>query len=106
MSCQKTRSICCSQNEEMRGDQMKKIALLLCSLVFLCCSVEAIDLAGLESIGPISSYTKTSNGVVFSCSDGSQVHLFVLAPDLVRVRASYRKPLPPRDHSWAIAKTD
>jgi len=28
----------------------------------------------------------------------------VLAPDLIRVRASFAKPIPARDHSWAIAK--
>jgi len=85
---------------------MKKLVLLLCCLISLCCGVEAIDLGGLESIGPVSTYTSTSSGVVFTCSDGSQVQVLVLAPDLVRVRASYRKPLPQRDHSWAIAKTD
>src|SRR6266404_2690319 len=90
----------------MPEDQMKKLALLLCCLISLCRGVEAIDLGGLEGIGPVSSYTSTSIGVVFTCSDGSQVQVLVLAPDLVRVRASYRKPLPQRDHSWAIAKTD
>jgi alpha-glucosidase len=85
---------------------MKNIALALCCLISLCCSVEAIDLGGLESIGPISAYTSTRSGVVFTGSDGSQVQLLVLAPDLVRVRASYRKPLPLLDHSWAIDKTD
>jgi alpha-glucosidase len=32
------------------------------------------------------------------------VRILILAPDLVRVRASFRKALPERDHSWAIAK--
>src|SRR6266850_7208926 len=90
----------------MPEDLMKRVIFLLCCLLSLCCGVEAIDLGGLESIGPVSSYTRTSSGVVFTCSDGSQVQVFVLDPDLVRVRASYRKPLPQRDHSWAIAKTD
>ena len=85
---------------------MKRLGLSLCCLISFCCEVEAIDLAGFQSIGPVSSYTSTSSGVVFTCSDGSQVQILVLAPDLVRVRASYRKPLPQRDHSWAIAKTD
>ncbi|HTG17158.1 MAG TPA: glycoside hydrolase family 31 protein, partial [Blastocatellia bacterium] len=67
---------------------------------------KAIDLSGLETIGPVSSHTANSTGVIFNCSDGSQVQVSVLAPDLVRVRASYRKRLPQRDHSWAIAKTD
>src|SRR5205807_8555653 len=30
----------------------------------------------------------------------------VLAPDLIRVRASFAKPIPSKDHSWAIAKED
>ena len=85
---------------------MKKSVLLLFVLASLCPSVSAIDLSGLASIGPVSSYTRTSNGVIFTCSDESQVQIEVLAPDLVRVRASYRSALPHRDHSWAIAKTD
>ena len=39
------------------------------------------------------------------CRDQSQVRFYILAPDLIRVRASFRAPLPDRDHSWAIAKT-
>src|ERR1039458_3414159 len=35
----------------------------------------------------------------------ARVQISLLAPDLVRVRASFRKKLPARDHSWAIAKT-
>lgn len=85
---------------------MKNIALSLCCLISLCCGVEAIDLGGLESIGPVSSYSSTPSGVLFTCADGSQVQILVLAPDLVRVRASYKKALPQRDHSWAIARTD
>ena len=85
---------------------MRETILLLCLLITLCFDAEAIDLAGLENIGAISSHERVSNGVVFTCSDGSQVRISVLAPDLVRVRASYRKPLPQRDHSWAIDKTD
>ena len=85
---------------------MKKLLLLLYCLVSLCAGAKAIDLSGLESIGPVSSHTANSTGVIFNCSDGSQVQVSVLAPDLVRVRASYRKRLPQRDHSWAIAKTD
>jgi alpha-glucosidase len=85
---------------------MKRVALLLCCFLALCGAVESIDLSGLESIGPVSSYRSTSNGILISCSDGSQVQIGVLAPDLIRVRASYRKPLPQRDHSWAIARTE
>jgi alpha-glucosidase len=44
--------------------------------------------------------------VVFNCLDNSQVQVTVLASDLVRVRASFARPLPAKDHSWAIAKSD
>ncbi|HEX8136817.1 MAG TPA: TIM-barrel domain-containing protein [Pyrinomonadaceae bacterium] len=84
---------------------MNKILALLCCLFFLCTTVAAQDIvSGLEPIGPISSFTKTDAAVTFTCQDGSQVRVSVLAADLVRVRASFRKPLPARDHSWAIAK--
>ncbi|MFS8084860.1 MAG: glycoside hydrolase family 31 protein, partial [Acidobacteriota bacterium] len=43
-------------------------------------------------------------GVTLNCQDNSQVRIAVLAPDLIRVRASFTKPIPARDHSWAIAK--
>lgn len=56
-------------------------------------------------IGGIESATKTAAGVTFQCADHSQVRLFVLAPDLLRVRVAFGASLPERDHSWAIAKT-
>jgi hypothetical protein len=58
------------------------------------------------SIGTFTNYNTTSSGVVFNCRDNSQVQITVLAPDLVRVRASFGKPLPRLDHSWAIAKVN
>src|SRR5215475_12493160 len=84
---------------------MKKVVLLLCYVIALYGIAEAIELAGLEGIGAVSSSRATSTGVILNCQDGSQVQITVLAPGLIRVRASYRKPLPQRDHSWAIAKT-
>ncbi|HVN05443.1 MAG TPA: TIM-barrel domain-containing protein, partial [Bryobacteraceae bacterium] len=45
------------------------------------------------------------DSVTVMCRDQSQVRFYILAPDLVRVRASFRAPLPARDHSWAIDKT-
>ncbi|HEV2912492.1 MAG TPA: TIM-barrel domain-containing protein [Pyrinomonadaceae bacterium] len=85
---------------------MKKILASLFCCISLCAAAAAQDIVnGLEPIGPISGSTKTEAGVTFDCQDGSQVRLTVLAPDLVRVRASFRKPLPTTDHSWAIAKT-
>jgi alpha-glucosidase len=84
---------------------MKRLLASFCFLVFLCSIGEAIDLNGLESIGPVSSFTRAANSVTFNCADNSQVRIYILAPDLVRVRASFRKALPERDHSWAIART-
>lgn len=88
---------------------MNKSLLSLCCLAIVLCaaSVEAQDIVNsLEPIGPIGSFTKSDAAVTFNCQDGSQVRVSILAPDLVRVRASFRKPLPARDHSWAIAKQD
>lgn len=85
---------------------MKKILACLCCLISFCAATAAQDIVnGLEPIGPISSFTKSDGAVTFDCRDGSQVRVSILAPDLIRVRASFRKPLPERDHSWAIAKT-
>lgn len=85
---------------------MKKILVSLCCVMCLCAAAVAQDItSGLEPIGPVSSFTKTENAVTFDCQDGSQVRVHVLAPDLLRVRASFRKPLPEKDHSWAIEKT-
>src|SRR5215213_3608650 len=85
---------------------MKKILASLCCVVWLSTAAFAQDIvSGLEPIGAISSFAKTDGAVTFDCKDGSQVRVHVLAPALVRVRASFRKPLPARDHSWAIDKT-
>src|SRR5436853_1980746 len=86
---------------------MNKSLLSLCCLAIVLCSagVEAQDIVqGLEPIGPVSNFTKTDAAVTFTCEDGSEVRVLILAPDLIRIRASFRKPLPARDHSWAIAK--
>src|SRR5437763_6623974 len=86
---------------------MNKFLLSLCCLALILCSasVEAQDFVqGLEPIGPVSSFTKSDTAVTFNCQDGSQVRISILAPDLIRVRASFSKSLPARDHSWAIAR--
>jgi alpha-glucosidase len=83
---------------------MKKAALIAFSLLCLCAVSDAIDLNGLIPIGPLAAFSKAPDGLTVTCTDQSQVRFYVLAPDLVRVRASYGKPLPERDHSWAIAK--
>ncbi|MEK6280991.1 MAG: TIM-barrel domain-containing protein [Acidobacteriota bacterium] len=67
-------------------------------------TVLAQDITGLEKIGPVVGFIKTERGLTFNCRDNSQVQLSVLAADLVRVRTSFAKPLPAKDHSWAIAK--
>ena len=85
---------------------MKKLALLVCVWLWLSGVVGAADLNGLVPIGPLSSYETGSNSVTITCADHSQVRIYLLAADLVRVRASFGKPLPARDHSWAIAKTE
>lgn len=65
---------------------------------------QEIDVSQLKKIGAVASFTKVQNGVRLYCSDNSEVQLAVLAPDLIRVRASFTKPIPAKDHSWAIAK--
>jgi alpha-glucosidase len=65
----------------------------------------AVDFNGLTPIGSIASHTTSPDAVTVTCDDHSQIRFQVLSPDLVRVRASFGKPLPERDHSWAIAKT-
>jgi|HubBroStandDraft_1064217.scaffolds.fasta_scaffold04672_3 alpha-glucosidase len=84
---------------------MKKIVLSVLSLVSLCPCAGAIDITGLVGIDPLASYVSTRDTVTIACRDQSQIRFYILAPDLVRVRASFRKPVPGRDHSWAIAKT-
>ncbi len=83
---------------------MKNLALIPCMLVF-CHAAVAIDLDSLVPIGSVASYSPARDGITVLCSDQSQVRLQVLAPDLVRVRASFGRQLPERDHSWAIEKT-
>jgi alpha-glucosidase len=94
---------------------MKNLFAALCFVVCFGLSVRAqapmptpvppIDINTLTSIGAMNGFTKINDGLLFNCADNSQVRLYVLAPDLIRIRASFRKPLPERDHSWAIEKT-
>src|SRR5215213_1360239 len=69
-------------------------------------SAFAQDITTLEKIGPVTSFIKTDNSVTLTCQDNSQVQLTILAPDLIRVRASFTKPISAKDHSWAIDKHD
>ena len=83
---------------------MKRLSAILLCLFGLALNVGAQDITALEKIGPVVSFTKSDNGVTFDCGENSQVRITVLAPDLIRVRASFAKPFPAKDHSWAIAK--
>jgi alpha-glucosidase len=85
---------------------MNKLALLSCGLLSLALTASAVDFNGLTPIGSVVSHAESRDGMTVTCDDHSQVRFQVLSPDLVRVRASFGKALPERDHSWAIAKTD
>jgi alpha-glucosidase len=85
---------------------MKACLFILCCLLAPVATASAQDITRLEKIGPVVSFTKSDKVVTFNCQDNSQVQLAVLAPDLVRIRASFARPIPARDHSWAIAKAD
>lgn len=79
---------------------------ILVLLATLCApaSLLAQDITTLETIGPVTRLERTEKSVTLHCRDNSQVKLTILAPDLIRVRASFTKPIPTRDHSWAIGK--
>jgi len=66
----------------------------------------AFSLDGQKPIGDVAHVSRAGASLLIDCTDRSQVLLSPLAADLVRVRASFGRPLPARDHSWAIAKTD
>ncbi|HSL53458.1 MAG TPA: TIM-barrel domain-containing protein, partial [Pyrinomonadaceae bacterium] len=83
-----------------------KPLLVLTLLLTTGTSAFAQDITSLEKIGPVVSLIKTENRVTLTCQDNSQVQLTILAPDLIRVRASFTKQIPTKDHSWAIAKHD
>jgi alpha-glucosidase len=84
---------------------MKRL-LVLIAICASCATTQAQDITTLEKIGPVVSLVKSDKAVTLNCQDSSQVQLTILAPDLVRVRASFTKPIPSKDHSWAIAKQD
>jgi alpha-glucosidase len=84
---------------------MKRL-LLLAVFLTICAPTFAQDITTLEKIGPVVSLRKSERSVTLNCRDDSQVQITILAPDLIRVRAAFTKPIPSRDHSWAIAKQD
>jgi alpha-glucosidase len=83
----------------------KTLAIAILLLIFAVAAL-AQDITALDKIGSITNFEKTDKTVTFHCSDNSTVQLTVVAPDLVRIRTVFAKPLPSSDHSWAIAKTD
>jgi len=83
---------------------MKNILAFAVGLIFSCSSARAQDITALEKIGAVVSFTRSETAVRLSCQDNSQIQITVLAPDLIRIRASFAKPVPAKDHSWAIAK--
>lgn len=85
---------------------MKNYLAVFSLLAVSVTAITAQDIASLQKIGPMVSFTRTESAVTLTCRDNSQVQLTVLAPDLVRVRTSFGKPVPSRDHSWAINKTE
>ena len=83
---------------------MKRFIVIITLLISAGAATVAQDITTLEKIGPVVSFEKTDKSVTLHCQDNSQVQLTILAPDLVRVRAAFTKPIPTKDHSWAIAK--
>jgi alpha-glucosidase len=84
---------------------IKILASVFCLLsIAVIGQAQEISVSSLEKIGAVKSFVKTDQGITLNCADNSQVQLLVLAPDLIRVRASFTKPIPAHDHSWAIAK--
>ena len=80
-------------------------------LLSICCALglggaaPAQDPVRPVGIGPVARFARSELGLTLDCADHSVVRIDVLAPDLVRVRASFQKPLAAPDHSWAVAKT-
>ncbi|MDP1579242.1 MAG: glycoside hydrolase family 31 protein [Candidatus Didemnitutus sp.] len=66
----------------------------------------ALDWAGLQPLAAVASVQRTAAGLDLICADGATVHVSVLAPDLIRVRALFAGQPASLDHSWAIARTD
>jgi alpha-glucosidase len=67
---------------------------------------EAPDLRELVFFAAVREWAREDKGLRVLGADGSETRVSVLAPDLVRVRASGGKPLDPLDFSWAIEKTE
>ncbi len=85
---------------------MKAYLLPFAYILLFVATATGQDITRLEKIGDVVSVSRDDNSVTLNCADNSQVRITVLAPDLIRVRASFAKPIPTRDHSWAIDKTN
>lgn len=86
---------------------MKRAFLLILFYTFLTAMTKAE--ASTEPIGTVDKVVSSRNSITFTCKDSSQLRLTPLTPDLIRIRASFKKPLPPEqaaEDSWTIAKTD
>src|SRR2546425_7607801 len=83
---------------------MSKLLGVLCCFLSFVVVADAQDLDKLEPVGGVVTFTRTADSVTFDCSDHSQVRITMLSPDLFRVRVAFNKPLPVKDHSWAIDK--
>ena len=100
---------CPARNLQSRNRARRLFFGITIGVVFLLsiCSppLHATEIEKMAAIGPISSYTRSADAVTIECADNSEVRITILAPDLIRVRAAFRKPIPAQDHSWAIART-
>lgn len=83
---------------------MKTLVAIICFPLFCSLTVRGQDITSLEKIGPLTGFTRTDKAVTFNCQDQSEVQVSILAPDTIRVRASFARPIGQTDHSWAIAK--
>jgi alpha-glucosidase len=86
------------------SQKMNKLLAATFCVLTLSPAFFAQDVTSLEKIGPVTSFVRSEKQLTINCQDKSQVQLTILAPDLIRVRASFTRPIPERDHSWAIAK--
>ena len=80
--------------------------LALLGGLFLGAAALASDESGLKPVGGVTGVSRDDRGVRLACADGSSLHLAVLAPDLIRVRARFAGQPDAADHSWAIAKSE
>ena len=59
-----------------------------------------------RAAGDVLALVRHDRGVELTTTDGTTVHVSVLAPDLVRVRARFSGQPEAPAHSWAIARTE